>query len=112
MCIRDRFYSLKEDKALYPHTFLGDAAAEADWPPYAPTSEDENTIQHVRYEYAALLSKCDRYLGKVLDMMDQYHLWDDTMLIVNGRAIGTTVHTVAHRGGELRERRQLEIMQR
>ena len=77
------FYSLKEDKALYPHTFLGDAAEEADWPPYAAVAEDENTVQHVRYEYAALLSKCDRYLGKVLDMMDQYHLWDDTMLIVN-----------------------------
>ena len=77
------FYSLKEDKALYPHTFLGDAAEEADWPPYAAVAEDENTVQHVRYEYAALLSKCDRYLGKVLDMMDQYRLWDDTMLIVN-----------------------------
>lgn len=77
------FYSLPEDKALYPHTFLGDAAAEADWPPYAPVEEDENTVQHVRYEYAALLSKCDRYLGKVLDLMDQYDLWKDTMLIVN-----------------------------
>ena len=26
---------------------------------------------------------CDRYLGKVLDMMDKYDLWKDTMLIVN-----------------------------
>ena len=77
------FYSLKEDKALYPHTFVGDSEAEADWPPYAPVAEDENTIDHVRYEYAALLSKCDRYLGKVLDLMDQYNLWEDTMLIVN-----------------------------
>lgn len=77
------FYTLKEDKALYPHTFLGDAAAESDWPPYAEVAEDDNTIQHVRYEYAALLSKCDRYLGKVLDKMDEYDLWEDTMLIVN-----------------------------
>ncbi len=77
------FYSLKEDKALYPHTFLGDGEMEADWPPYAPVAEDENTIQHVRCEYAALLTKCDRYLGKVLDLMDRYHLWEDTMLIVN-----------------------------
>ena len=59
------FYSLKEDKALYPHTFVGDAEAEADWPPYAPVAEDDNTVEHVRYEYAALLSKCDRYLGLV-----------------------------------------------
>lgn len=77
------FYTLPEDKALYPHTFLGDVALEADWPPYARVDEDENTIQHVRFEYAALLSKCDRYLGKVLDMMDRYGLWKDTMLIVN-----------------------------
>ncbi len=77
------FYTLKEDKALYPHTFVGDSEAEADWPPYAPVKEDENTVAHVRYEYGALLSKCDRYLGKVLDLMDKYNLWEDTMLIVN-----------------------------
>lgn len=77
------FYSLEADKALYPHTFTGDAAAEADWPPYAPVAEDDNTIAHARYAYAALLSKCDRYLGKVLDAMDRYGLWEDTMLIVN-----------------------------
>ena len=77
------FYTLPADKELYPHTFLGDAAAEADWPPYAPVAEDQNTIDHVRYHYAALVSKCDRYLGKVLDKMDEYNLWEDTMLIVN-----------------------------
>lgn len=75
------FYTLKPDKALYPHTFVGDE--EADWPPYAPVMEDDNTVQHVRYEYAALLSKCDRYLGEVLDRMDRYDMWKDTMLIVN-----------------------------
>lgn len=77
------FFTLPEDKALYPHAFLGDAAAEADWPPYAQVAENEDTVQHVRYEYAALMTKCDRYLGKVLDLMDQYGLWEDTMLIVN-----------------------------
>ncbi len=75
------FYTLKADKELYPHHFAGDA--EADWPPYAPVMEEEATVQHVRYEYAALLSKCDRYLGKVLDLMDKYDMWKDTMLIVN-----------------------------
>lgn len=77
------FYSLPADKALYPHTFLGDAEAEADWPPYAPVKEDENTVEHVRCHYAALMTKCDAYLGKVLDKMDEYGLWEDTMLIVN-----------------------------
>ncbi|MCB0147515.1 MAG: sulfatase-like hydrolase/transferase, partial [Caldilineaceae bacterium] len=32
---------------------------------------------------AALLSMCDFYLGKVLDLMDELNLWDDTLLIVN-----------------------------
>ncbi|MCD7806707.1 MAG: sulfatase [Lachnospiraceae bacterium] len=77
------FYTLPKDKELYPHHFTGDAEMEADWPPYAPAVEDENTKQHVRYNYAALVSKCDRYLGKVLDAMDRYGLWEDTMLIVN-----------------------------
>lgn len=77
------FYTLPKDKELYPHHFEGDAAMEADWPPYAPAVESKNTIEHVRYNYAALVSKCDRYLGKVLDVMDKYNLWEDTMLIVN-----------------------------
>lgn len=77
------FYTLPADKALYPHHFTGDADLEADWPPYAPVEEDAETVQHVRYNYAALVSKCDRYLGQVLDMMDQYDLWKDTLLIVN-----------------------------
>lgn len=37
----------------------------------------------MRYESAALHSQCDHYLGKVLDLMDELDLWDDTMLIVN-----------------------------
>lgn len=77
------FFTLPADKALYPHTFIGDADLNDDWPPYAPVEEDTETVQHVRYNYAALVSKCDRYLGKVLDAMDRYDLWKDTMLIVN-----------------------------
>jgi len=77
------FYTLPDDKALYPRRFFGDGEQEADWPPYAPVTEDETTVQKVRYHYAALLTKCDRYLGKILDLMDQYDMWKDTMLIVN-----------------------------
>lgn len=77
------FYTLPEDKALYPHTFVGDADCDDDWPPYAPVKEDAETVRHVRCNYAALVSKCDRYLGKVLNLMDKYDMWKDTMLIVN-----------------------------
>ncbi|MFX9665242.1 sulfatase-like hydrolase/transferase, partial [Acinetobacter baumannii] len=50
---------------------------------YARVSETPEEVAHLRYEYAALLSMCDAYLGKVLDAMDEWDLWKDTMLIVN-----------------------------
>ena len=53
-----------------------------DWPPYAPVNESEDVVQHGRKQYAALLSMCDYYLGQVLDTMDRYDMWKDTMLIV------------------------------
>ena len=60
----------------------GEDALGIDWPPYAPVMEEEDVVQSARNNYAALLEKCDTYLGKVLDKMDEYHLWEDTMLIV------------------------------
>ena len=54
-----------------------------DWPDYAPVQQSEEEIQEARYAYAALLSMCDEQLGKVLDRMDEYGLWKDTLLIVN-----------------------------
>jgi len=67
-------------KALYPHHYDG---PHFDWPPYRPIEETPEQVEHVRMEYAASLSMCDAWLGKVLDLMDEYKLWDDTMLIVN-----------------------------
>ena len=57
------------------------------WPAYGPIdSSNENNQQELiqlRKEYASLITMCDHYLGKVLDMMDEHSMWDDTMLIVN-----------------------------
>ncbi|SFO90373.1 sulfatase [Salibacterium halotolerans] len=33
--------------------------------------------------YKALVTMCDDYLGKILDVMDEQNMWQDTMLIVN-----------------------------
>lgn len=74
------FFSPQKYKDLYPHEYNG---VMFDWPGYHPVRESEDAIQHCRFEYAALLSMCDTYLGKVLDLMDKYDLWKDTMLIVN-----------------------------
>lgn len=74
------FFAPQKYKDLYPHDYAG---PHFDWPPYRQVEETPEQIDHMRYEYAALLSMCDAYLGKVLDLMDELNLWNDTMLIVN-----------------------------
>jgi len=74
------FFTQQQYKDLYPHEYDG---PHFDWPPYRQVQETREQVQHLRYEYAALLSMCDHYLGQVLDLMDELNLWQDTMLIVN-----------------------------
>lgn len=74
------FFSQPQWKKLYPHDYKG---PHFDWPKYGKVSESREAVEHCRYEYAALLSMCDHYLGKILDVMDELDLWKDTMLIVN-----------------------------
>ncbi|WP_019535873.1 sulfatase [Paenibacillus ginsengihumi] len=74
------FYAPQKYRDLYPHDYSG---KHFDWPPYGPVTEPKDVVDHARYEYAALLSMCDAYLGQVLDLMDELDLWKDTMLIVN-----------------------------
>lgn len=73
------FFSPDEFKKLYPHDYKG---AHFDWPVYRHVTETPEEVQHVRYEYAAVVSLCDKSLGRVLDAMDKHDLWKDTMLIV------------------------------
>jgi arylsulfatase A-like enzyme len=73
------FFSDRRYKDLYPYDH---DALFFDWPFYQHVQETPEQVQHLRYEYAALLSACDAYLGDVLDLMDERQLWQDTMLIV------------------------------
>ncbi len=74
------FFTQPEWKKAFAHEYDGGIG---DWPPYYYVTEGEDAVDHVRREYAALITMCDYYLGQVLDRMDQYDLWKDTMLIVN-----------------------------
>jgi len=67
-------------KALYDFDFDD---LHFDWPRYEPVHESPEEVAHIRHVNAALVSMCDAYLGKVLDLMDELGLWDDTLLIVN-----------------------------
>ncbi|MFE4512718.1 sulfatase [Kitasatospora sp. NPDC056783] len=74
------FFSHQRYKDLYPHDYDG---PHFDWPDYKRVVESDDQVAHARNEYAALLSMCDHSLGRVLDLMDELALWDDTLLIVN-----------------------------
>lgn len=74
------FYTQQNYKDLYPHDYHG---KNLDWPDYGKNEYGKDATEHVRLEYAALMSMCDNYLGRVLDLMDEHDMWSDTMLIVN-----------------------------
>ncbi len=73
------YFTQQHYKDLYPHAYDG---PHFDWPPYREVQEPAAAVEHVRMENAALISMCDTYLGKVLDLMDEQRMWDDTLLIV------------------------------
>lgn len=49
------------------------------WPNYgAADAVPEEAVEHARKRYAEVVSMSDRWLGKLLDVMDRYDLWEDT----------------------------------
>lgn len=73
------FFSYEQYRRLYG---LGDEEKAFDWPAYRRVIEDENEVKQLRDEYMSLVTMCDNSLGRVLDMMDEHNMWEDTMLIV------------------------------
>ena len=76
------FVSNPHYQDLYPSP---DDAADVplfDWPPYDEVTEDPEVVEQARRNYAALMSKCDKSLGQILDKMDEHDLWDETMFIL------------------------------
>lgn len=68
-----------EDAALYPDEYKDKLYY---WPEYADDSQaTREAIAHARKRYASLITMSDRWLGKILDVLDKYHLWEDTMVI-------------------------------
>jgi arylsulfatase A-like enzyme len=74
------FFTKQKYKDLYPHPYTG---KHFDWPDYAKVTQQPDEVQHAIFEYAALVSMCDAYVGRILDTFDRLDLWKDTMLIVN-----------------------------
>lgn len=74
------FFSDPEFLALYGGD--DDLLPGYDWPDYVQVTESRAVQENVRRHYRALVSMCDRSLGRVLDVMDENDMWGDTMLIV------------------------------
>lgn len=62
---------------------IDDPAQFDGWAPYYFVTESEERKSTIQNYYKALLTMVDAYVGRVLDYMDRYDLWQDTMLIVN-----------------------------
>jgi arylsulfatase A-like enzyme len=74
------FFTHNAYKAMYEHDYDG---PEFDWPGYQKVTEPQDQVRHARYQYAALVSMCDKSLGRVMDAMDRFDMWEDTLLLVN-----------------------------
>ncbi len=52
------------------------------WPTYGRNEYTEAEARHIRARYAGKVTLADRYLGQILDRMDDLNLWDNTVLAV------------------------------
>ena len=69
----------------YPSPDTPEGAPDAplfDWPPYKEVTQTPAEVERARRNYAALMTKCDASLGRVMDLMDEHGMWGDTMLVV------------------------------
>lgn len=73
------FFSADVYREQYEQDYAG---RHFDWPAYRKVIESEAEVAHLKNEYNALLTMCDQSLGRVMDTMDKYNMWEDTMLIV------------------------------
>lgn len=76
------FFSLPEHKALYAEFYEQSRDLLWDWPGYQFVRESAEEVELMRHNYASLLTLCDQYVSHILDAMDEFDLWQDTLLVV------------------------------
>ncbi len=52
------------------------------WPSYAKTYEPDEAVKKLRNNYMSSVAFLDSCLGKLLDKMDEYGMWENTMVIL------------------------------
>ncbi|WP_372630642.1 sulfatase [Cohnella sp.] len=88
----DRFFLMVE--AFDPHepfdtpqTYLdlyGDdyTGPRYTWPRYGRATDSPEAALHLQRRYAAKVTMIDRWLGELLDKMDELGMWDDTLVVL------------------------------
>lgn len=54
-----------------------------DWPRYKRVNDNPEEIDELRANYAALVTMCDDYFGRLLDYFDTHDLWRDTAIVLS-----------------------------
>ncbi|MFX1411647.1 MAG: sulfatase [Promethearchaeota archaeon] len=81
------------------------------WPPYQNKKQlqqflnevPDEQIEFVKNQYCGKVTMVDRWLGNVFNKLDQYHLWDNTMVILttdHGHAIAEKDRKIQQYGKE------------
>ncbi|SHH64494.1 sulfatase [Pollutimonas bauzanensis] len=73
------FFAPARFREKYPTGYQGPIL---DWPRYKRLEESGTEVQELRANYAALLTMCDAYFGKLLDYMDEHGMWRDTAVVL------------------------------
>jgi len=78
--VHEPFHGPPPYDLMYDPDFVGEWSI---WNSYGPTdSFDPAVLKHIRAQYAGKVTMFDKWLGLVLDRMDRYGLWDNTLLMV------------------------------
>lgn len=74
------FVAPERYRAAFPTDYEGPIL---DWPHYGNVNNTPEEIAEIRANYAALVTMCDRYFGKLLDYFDTHDMWKDTCIILS-----------------------------
>lgn len=72
------FYCTEKYRQIYGDTWTGPSF---DWPRYEEVADSPEAVEHIRKCYAGLMTMTDYWVGKVLDVLDEFDLWDETLIV-------------------------------
>lgn len=73
------FEAPREYLDLYGDTYQG---PEFNWPGYAPLTEPQEAVEHLKNSYLAALTMADKWLGKFIEALKENNLYEDTLILL------------------------------